>query len=130
MALTDQGIGRTYKIKLVSGRILGPIDSFRIKRLILKNQIVGKEVARIHPDGEWVDINEISEIAELLLAHASGSLVADPEPPKSESASPQVSGSGGVGLSKASLVPIQGDEERGPGQSKSDSQGESLAAFL
>ncbi|MEO5970645.1 MAG: tetratricopeptide repeat protein, partial [Bdellovibrionia bacterium] len=77
MALTDQGLGRTYKIKLLSGRVLGPLDLERVKLLILKNQIIGKEVGRIYPDGEWVDINQIPEIAELLVAHISGELNKD-----------------------------------------------------
>lgn len=77
MALTDQGFGRSYKIKLVSGRVLGPFDLDRVKLLILKNQIIGEEIARIYPDGEWVDINQIPEIAELLVARISGKLVKD-----------------------------------------------------
>jgi tetratricopeptide (TPR) repeat protein len=78
MALTDQGLGRSYKVKLASGRVLGPFDLRRVKLLILKNQIIGKEVGRIYPDGEWVDINQIPEIAELLVAHISGELTKDP----------------------------------------------------
>ena len=60
--------GRKYKIKLESGRVLGPLDLDRVALLIRKNRIVGTEVARLHPDGEWRDINTFTEIAQLLLA--------------------------------------------------------------
>ncbi len=65
---------QTYKIKLSSGRVLGPLDLERIKLLILKNQITGVEVAREYPQGDWKDINQIREIAELLMVHAEGKL--------------------------------------------------------
>ncbi len=59
---------QTYKIKLSSGRILGPLDLERIQLLILKNQIVGTEVAREYPQGDWQNINQIPKIAELLIS--------------------------------------------------------------
>jgi tetratricopeptide (TPR) repeat protein len=65
---------QTYKVKLTSGRILGPLDLERVRLLILKNQITGTEVAREYPQGEWVNINQIPQIADLLVAKASGSL--------------------------------------------------------
>lgn len=63
-----------YKVKHHSGRILGPLDAERVRLLILKKQITGVELAKVHPDGVWEDINRIPEIAEMLFANASGSL--------------------------------------------------------
>lgn len=65
---------RTFKVKLASGRILGPLDLERIRVLILKNHIVGTELARYYPEGDWKDINLITEIAELFVARAEGKL--------------------------------------------------------
>src|SRR3990167_6362432 len=73
MAPDDSGAPK-YKIKLSSGRILGPIDLGRIRTFVLNNHIVGTETAREHPDGEWKNINQFPEIASLLLAHAEGRL--------------------------------------------------------
>jgi tetratricopeptide (TPR) repeat protein len=66
--------GSHYKVKLASGRILGPLDLGRVRQLILKNQIVGTEQAREYPQGEWVNINSIAPIADLLIARADGRL--------------------------------------------------------
>lgn len=57
-----------------SGRILGPLDIERVRKLILKNQISGTELAKEYPSGDWVDINRVPDLAELLLMHASGTL--------------------------------------------------------
>lgn len=67
-----------YKIKLSSGRVLGPIGLDRIRILILKGQITGVEVAREHPVGEWADVNSYVPIADLLVKKALGSLNAEP----------------------------------------------------
>ncbi len=53
---------------------MGPLVLSRVRQLILKNQIIGNEVAREYPNGEWVDINAIAAIGELLVARADGSL--------------------------------------------------------
>ncbi|MBI2711480.1 MAG: tetratricopeptide repeat protein [Bdellovibrio sp.] len=74
MGSEGQSQNHHYKIKLVSGRVLGPIDLDRVKLLILKNQVTGAETARRHPDGEWLGINQIPEIAELLVAKITGAL--------------------------------------------------------
>ncbi len=57
-----------------SGRVLGPLDLERLKKLILKNQITGVELAKEYPNGLWQDINRIPELAELLYRNASGTL--------------------------------------------------------
>ena len=63
-----------FKIRLASGRVLGPLSVELVRQLILKNQILGKETAREHPQGEWKDINEIPALAELLMANLEGRL--------------------------------------------------------
>ncbi len=67
-----------FKVKLTSGRVLGPLDLERLRLLILKNQISGVETARRYPQGEWEDINAIGEIADLLVKKASGQLAQSP----------------------------------------------------
>jgi tetratricopeptide (TPR) repeat protein len=67
-------MARTYKVKLESGRVLGPVDLERVRLLILKNQILGKELARTYPSGDWVKIVAIPELGELFVAHAEGKL--------------------------------------------------------
>ncbi|MGE4232084.1 MAG: tetratricopeptide repeat protein [Bacteriovoracia bacterium] len=63
-----------YKVRLQSGRVIGPIDLDRVRLFIVKNQISGLEQARVYPDGDWQDINRFPEIAKLLLAKLEGSL--------------------------------------------------------
>jgi tetratricopeptide (TPR) repeat protein len=65
---------RTYKVKLESGRVLGPLDLHRVRLLILKDQIQGSEQVRIVPSDEWIHISLIPEIADLLIQHAQGLL--------------------------------------------------------
>ncbi len=71
---------RLFKIKLGSGRVLGPLDLERIRQLILKNHVTGKEVGREYPSGDWKDVNKIPEIATLLVAKAKGELKKMPLP--------------------------------------------------
>lgn len=66
---------KQYKIRLDSGRELGPFDIERVKLFISKNRINGNEVAKIHPTGTWKDINQFPEIAELILLHLEGKLI-------------------------------------------------------
>jgi Tfp pilus assembly protein PilF len=70
-------MAQTYKVKLESGRVLGPLDLERIRLLVLKNQIVGKELARVYPRGDWLKITSIPEISSILLARAAGRLTKD-----------------------------------------------------
>ena len=65
---------RSYKVQHSSGRVLGPLDLERVRQLILKNQLLGEELARVYPDGEWTPLAQIPEIGELLLDHAQGVL--------------------------------------------------------
>ena len=44
---------RQYKIRLASGRVLGPLDRDRIRKLIRKRHLTGAEVGREYPDGDW-----------------------------------------------------------------------------
>jgi hypothetical protein len=93
-----------YKIKLASGRILGPLDLERVRLLVLKNQVVGTEVARAYPQGEWQDINLIPEIAELLVAKIDGSLTQEEEPPSYHPIVPARSAAGPRACSKEPAV--------------------------
>jgi tetratricopeptide (TPR) repeat protein len=63
-----------YKVQHHTGRILGPIDLDRIRRLIRKRQLDGTEIARRYPDGNWLTINAFPEISELFLLNAQDKL--------------------------------------------------------
>ena len=65
---------KRYKVRLQSGRVLGPLDLGQIRKFIVKSKIIGNESARDYPNGEWADINSFSELAELLIKNASGEL--------------------------------------------------------
>lgn len=65
---------RLYKIRLASGRTLGPIEISRIELLVYKDKIIGTESARVYPRGDWKDINLIPEIADIFLSKATGKL--------------------------------------------------------
>jgi len=75
---------KKYKIKLQSGRVLGPIELDQVKQLIINEHIKGNELARIYPDDEWKNINQIKEINELLLSYLSGELKEKEEEPSME----------------------------------------------
>lgn len=63
-----------YKVRLNSGRVLGPLDLGRIRKLIKKGKITGDEQARHYPEGEWFPIRQESEIADILVAVLEGRL--------------------------------------------------------
>ncbi|MGE0616766.1 MAG: tetratricopeptide repeat protein [Bacteriovoracia bacterium] len=65
-------MAKKYKIKLASGRIVGPLDLDRIALLIKRDQILGTEEAREHPRGEWKDINQYTDLADLIIAKLEG----------------------------------------------------------
>ncbi len=62
--------GPQFQIKLSSGRVLGPLDLDRIRLLIAKQKLLGNELARELPHGDWVDINSVSEIADIFVEAA------------------------------------------------------------
>ncbi len=66
------GAEKYYKVRLSSGRVLGPLDIQRIRRLIEAKQITGSESVREYPTGEWAPIGAVEALAELVLAQASG----------------------------------------------------------
>lgn len=74
MAADGQPAQKLYKVKLSSGRILGPMPLRRIRDLILKNHILGEEEAREYPKGEWAKINAFNEVVDLLMKHFKGEL--------------------------------------------------------
>ncbi len=59
--------GKTFYIRLKSGRVLGPLDLERIARLVVKKQILGEEVARESEVGEWRPISQFPELFNLLV---------------------------------------------------------------
>jgi tetratricopeptide (TPR) repeat protein len=79
--------GPLFKVKHHTGRILGPLDLERLKKLIQKNQITGVELAKEYPDGIWQDINRIPDLAELLYRNASGAFDSTKANLKSEQSS-------------------------------------------
>jgi tetratricopeptide (TPR) repeat protein len=62
--------GSQYQIKLSSGRVLGPLDLDRVRQLIAKQKLLGNELARELPNGDWVDINSVPEIADIFVEAA------------------------------------------------------------
>src|SRR6478752_3676743 len=71
---------RFYKVRLPSGRVIGPLDLERIKLFIFKGKITGLEMARLYPTGDWKDINTYPEIADLLMQKLEGKLVIENAP--------------------------------------------------
>ncbi len=67
-----------FQVRLDTGRTLGPIGLDRIRKLILKKHIRGGEQARVHPGGKWKAIEEIPELAALLLEGLEGRLSGSP----------------------------------------------------
>lgn len=63
-----------YRVKLKSGRVLGPMDLGRITLLMLKDQILGEELALKEGENEWKNINHFPELADLFLQKAQGTL--------------------------------------------------------
>ena len=74
MRSPDQSSQQQFKIKLASGRVLGPLNLERVRLLILKNQIQGSEFAREYPHGQWKEIHQIPSLAELLIQNIQGKL--------------------------------------------------------
>ncbi len=66
--------GPQFKIKHRSGRVLGPLDLSRVKKLIEHGEITGEEIAKTYPEEVWKDINLFPEIAALLLSQARGTI--------------------------------------------------------
>ncbi|MBU6375685.1 MAG: tetratricopeptide repeat protein, partial [Bdellovibrionales bacterium] len=61
-----------YKIKLQSGRVLGPLDIDQLRALVKKGHIRGDELVRAYPDGDWRALGQYAELANLVIAFASG----------------------------------------------------------
>lgn len=103
-----------YKIRLKTGRVIGPIDLERVKLFILKDQVTGLENARLYPTGDWKDINTFPEIAELFMLKLEGKLVADspsaaPESTQDESGGNTAAlglepGAGSISLAKSGIT--------------------------
>jgi Tfp pilus assembly protein PilF len=68
-----------YRVRLVSGRELGPLSLSRIQSLILKKHITGGEMVRILPAREWRPFVGVPELQALLSSPESA------RPPEAES---------------------------------------------
>lgn len=55
-----------YRIKLSNGRIIGPFNRDQVGELYIKGHIRGEEDCQIFPAGDWKDLNEISELSDLI----------------------------------------------------------------
>jgi hypothetical protein len=56
---------KKYRIRLISGRVIGPLDITGIIELIYKQRIHGDEEIQIYPTGDWKRISEFPEITVL-----------------------------------------------------------------
>lgn len=66
--MADGPSGRSeYRVRLSSGRELGPLSLERIQRLIEKKHIIGDERVRVLPSKEWVAFGSVAELASLLV---------------------------------------------------------------
>lgn len=109
-----------YKVKLSSGRVLGPLDHARISLFIKKGQITGVETVRLHPDGSWVDINTVPSLAELLLQNAQR-ILPDPKPPQF----PGLPETSAIDQAQVATVAL-----KGPGESESQESKDPILALL
>lgn len=58
---------KTYKIRIAQDRVLGPLDFDRVKALVMKGRILGKEPTSVEPFQAWLPFGSIPELSELLL---------------------------------------------------------------
>lgn len=82
--MSRSGRPSLYKVKLESGRIIGPVDLNRIRKLIEKGRIQGNEVAREYPTGEWLPFHQITALGQLILESIEGEDSQGKTAPKTE----------------------------------------------
>ncbi|MGZ3686556.1 MAG: hypothetical protein ACXVCI_22080, partial [Bdellovibrionota bacterium] len=58
---------RTYKIRITADRVLGPLDLDRVKQLVMKGRVQGKEPTSVEPFNSWTPFASFPELSELLL---------------------------------------------------------------
>ncbi len=61
-----------YRIKLNTGRIIGPLDGDQIIELFEKGHIRGNEIIQTFPAGDWLDLSDVSEVYEPIKKLALG----------------------------------------------------------
>lgn len=66
-----------YRIKLRSGRVVGPFHANQVAELYLKGHIDGSEQCQSFPVGDWLTFESFPQLKSLLLKLASGELTAD-----------------------------------------------------
>ncbi|GAF93118.1 unnamed protein product, partial [marine sediment metagenome] len=55
---------KKYRVKLVSGRVIGPFILGQLEGLFEKKRIKGDEECQLFPDGDWRPIKEYSELSK------------------------------------------------------------------
>ena len=73
--MTSRKPAAKFKIRLESGRVLGPLDLARISEFVRQGVIRGNEQAREHPQGDWKAFGKHPELAVLVLAQSAGGAV-------------------------------------------------------
>lgn len=63
-----------YRIKLKSGRVIGPITAAQIGELFIKSHIEGEEDCQVFPAGKWEKIADHHEVNEIILSIARGEI--------------------------------------------------------
>ncbi|MBF0297642.1 MAG: tetratricopeptide repeat protein [Oligoflexia bacterium] len=66
VCLVNGGRVNKYRIKMTSGRIIGPLILEQIKELFEKSYVEGEEECQIFPNGSWKSIKEFDEIKPFL----------------------------------------------------------------
>ena len=73
---------KTYKIRLMPDRVLGPLDYPRVQALVMKGALRGEELTATAPFTAWKPFSSYPELAELLLKkiHSDQHKVSAPPP--------------------------------------------------
>ncbi len=66
-----------YRIKLRSGRVVGPFHANQVAELYLKGHVDGSEQCQSFPVGDWLTFESFPQLKSLLLKLASGELTLD-----------------------------------------------------
>ncbi|MBF0363481.1 MAG: tetratricopeptide repeat protein [Oligoflexia bacterium] len=56
-----------YRIKMTSGRVIGPLEKEQIGELFEKSYIEGEEECQVFPNGSWKSIREFKELESYLI---------------------------------------------------------------
>lgn len=59
-------MNQKYRVKLNTGRIIGPFKKEQIVELFIKKRVVGSDLCQLFPLGDWQALKEIKEISDLI----------------------------------------------------------------